>query len=272
MSDYDRNIAAAPFGRTMGQVGSVAVDEGLRAYMLRIYNYMALGLAITGCAALGIYMLSVTGEMSAAAKVLRAGAEVPARIGNNTFLTPIGYFLFASYMKWVVMLAPLGMVLWLSFRIQSMSASTARTMFLVYSALMGVSLSSIFMVYTGGSIARVFFITAASFGALSIFGYTTKKDLSAWGSFLFMGLIGIVIASLVNIFLGSSALQFAISVIGVLVFAGLTAYDTQQIKEMYYEGDSGEVATKKSVMGALRLYLDFINMFLMLLQLFGNRE
>jgi FtsH-binding integral membrane protein len=170
------------------------------------------------------------------------------------------------------MLAPLAAVFFLSFRIQSMSAMAAQTTFWVYAAIMGLSLSSIFLVFTGESITRVFFITAASFGALSLFGYTTKKDLSGWGSFLFMGLIGIVIASLVNIFLASSAMQFAISVIGVLVFAGLTAYDTQQIKEMYFEGDSSEVAAKKSVMGALRLYLDFINLFMMLLQLFGNRE
>jgi FtsH-binding integral membrane protein len=187
-------------------------------------------------------------------------------------LTPFGQAIYLSPLKWVVMLAPLAAVFFLSFRIQKMSASAAQTTFWVYAAIMGVSLSSIFLVFTGGSIARVFFITAASFGALSLYGYTTKKDLSGWGSFLFMGLIGIVIASIVNIFLASSAMQFAISVIGVLVFAGLTAYDTQQIKEMYYEGDSSEVSIKKSVMGALRLYLDFINLFLMLLQLFGNRD
>ncbi|CTQ69725.1 Bax inhibitor-1/YccA family protein [Roseibium alexandrii] len=254
MSTFDRQSQGAY--SVAGARAEAGIDQGLRAYMLGVYNYMTFGLALTGFFAIGTYMMSV----------------VTNDAGSIVGLTPLGNAIFASPLKWVVMLAPLGMVLWLSFRIQSMSASTARTMFLIYSALMGVSLSSIFMVYTGGSIARVFFITAASFGALSIFGYTTKKDLSAWGSFLFMGLIGIVIASLVNIFLGSSALQFAISVVGVLVFAGLTAYDTQQIKEMYYEGDSGEVATKKSVMGALRLYLDFINMFLMLLQLFGNRE
>ncbi|WP_298816683.1 Bax inhibitor-1/YccA family protein [uncultured Roseibium sp.] len=245
MSSFDRQSQGAY--SVAGARAEAGIDQGLRSYMLGVYNYMTLGLALTGFLALGTYLLAVSN---------------PA-VAQTLFSGPI-YF--------VLLFAPLGMVLWLSARIQSMSASTARTMFLVYASIMGISLAPIFMVYTGGSIARVFFITAASFGALSIFGYTTKKDLSGWGSFLMMGLIGIIIASIVNIFLASSALMFAVSVIGVLVFAGLTAYDTQQIKEMYYEGDSSEVATKKSVMGALRLYLDFINLFLMLLSLFGNRE
>lgn len=253
MSTFDRNsnmrYAAAGANAQAG-----VYDERLRAYMLGVYNYMALGLAITGLAALATVYFAID------------------QTAGGMALTSFGQAIYLSPLKWVVMLAPLAMVFFLSFRIQSMSASTAQTTFWVYAALMGLSLSSIFLVYTGGSIARVFFITAASFGALSLYGYTTKKDLSGWGSFLFMGLIGIVIASLVNIFLASSALQFAISVIGVLVFAGLTAYDTQQIKEMYYAGDGSEVAKKKSIMGALRLYLDFINLFLMLLQLFGNRE
>lgn len=249
MSSFDRNNQT-PYA-VAGRYADAGIDQGLRSYMLGVYNYMTIGLAITGLFALGIANFAVD---------------------SSGQLTALGQAIYLSPLKWVVMLAPLGMVMFLSFRIQSMSAATAQLTFWVYAAVMGVSLSSIFMVYTGGSIARVFFITAASFGALSLYGYTTKKDLSAWGSFLFMGLIGIVIASLVNIFLESSALQFAISVIGVLVFAGLTAYDTQQIKEMYYEGDDSEVAAKKSIMGALRLYLDFINLFLMLLQLFGNRE
>jgi uncharacterized protein len=171
-----------------------------------------------------------------------------------------------------VIFAPLALVFYISARINSMSVGTAQTLFWVFSALMGASLASIFVVYAGESIARVFFITAAAFGALSLWGYTTTKDISGWGSFLFMGLIGVIIAMLVNLFIGSTALQFAISVIGVLVFAGLTAYDTQQIKEMYYAGDDGTVTGKKAVMGALRLYLDFINLFLLLLQLFGNRR
>jgi FtsH-binding integral membrane protein len=167
------------------------------------------------------------------------------------------------------MLAPLGMVFFLSARIQHIQASTAQALFWVYAALMGVSMATIFLAYTGNSIARVFFITAGTFAAMSLYGYTTKRDISGWGSFLFMGLIGIIVASLVNLFLGSPALQFAISVIGVLVFTGLTAYDTQQIKEMYYELDAADVATRKAIMGALSLYLNFINMFVMLLQLFG---
>jgi uncharacterized protein len=192
--------------------------------------------------------------------------------GTGLQLTSFGNLIFASAFKWVVIFAPLGMVFFLSARLNSMSLSAAQISFWVFAALMGLSLGSIFLVYAHASIARVFFITAASFGALSLYGYTTQRDLSAWGSFLFMGLIGIIIAMLVNLFLASSALQFAISVIGVLIFAGLTAYDTQQIKEMYYAGDDGTVAGRKAVMGALRLYLDFINLFMMLLQLFGDRR
>jgi hypothetical protein len=261
MSTFDRNSNLG-YTAAGARAGAGVYDEGLRAYMLGVYNYMALGLGLTGILALATAWMATTQDPSQAA----------AQFGNGIMLTQLGATLYGSPLKWVVMLAPLAMVFFLSFKIQSMSASTAQTTFWVYAALMGVSLSSIFLVYTGGSIARVFFITAASFGALSLYGYTTKKDLSGWGSFLFMGLIGIILASIVNIFLASSALQFAISVIGVLVFAGLTAYDTQQIKEMYDSRDGSEVATKKSIMGALRLYLDFINLFLMLLQLFGNRE
>ena len=226
-----------------GQVAVERVDEGLRAFMLQVYNYMGLGLALTGVVAFLV-------------------ASTPA------LYQPI----FGTPLKWVVMLAPLGFVFFLSFKIQSMSASAAQLTFWAFAAVMGLSLASIFLVFTGASIARVFFITAAMFGAMSLYGYTTKRDLSGWGSFLFMGLIGIIIAMLVNLFLQSAALHFAVSVIGVLVFVGLTAYDTQQIKEMYYELDASDVATKKAIMGALRLYLDFINMFIMLLHLFGQRE
>ncbi|MBO0346762.1 Bax inhibitor-1/YccA family protein [Roseibium limicola] len=259
MSTFNRNPDTSY--SVAGTRADAAIDQGLRSYMLGVYNYMTFGLALTGLFALGTVFLAVTQDPS----------QAVAQIGNS-YLTSFGATLYGSPLKWVVMLAPLGMVMFLSFRIQSMSASAARTTFLVYAAVMGISLSSIFLVYTGGSIARVFFITSAAFAGLSLFGYTTKKNLSGMGSFLMMGLIGIVIASIVNIFLGSSALQFAISVIGVLVFAGLTAYDTQQIKEMYFHGDGEEASMKKSIMGALRLYLDFINMFLMLLQLFGNRD
>jgi hypothetical protein len=257
----------------MGQAGSVAVDEGLRAYMLRIYNYMALGLAITGLAALGIYMISVTGEMSAAAKVIRAGAEVPARIGNNVFLTPIGFFLFGTWMKWAVMLAPLAVVFLLGFGIERMRPATAQIVFWIYAALVGVSLATVFMVFTQTSIVRVFFITAASFGALSLYGYTTQRDLTAMGSFLMMGLFGIILAGLVNLFTQSQMLQTVISIIGVLVFAGLTAWDTQRLKAEYlYGAMDGDTQERSAIIGALSLYLNFINLFTLLLQLLGQRE
>ena len=219
------------------------IGEGLRSYMLRVYNYMASGLALTGIVAYAV-------------------ASTPVLM-NAIFGTPL---------LWVVMLAPLGIVFFMSARIQKMSAGAAQATFWIFAVLMGMSLASIFVVYTGTSIARVFFITASVFGAMSIYGYTTKRDLSGWRSFLFMGLIGIIIASIVNWFLASSALEFAISVIGVLVFVGLTAYDTQNIKQMYVQSDSTAVMSKKAIMGALRLYLDFINLFLMLLRLFGGRN
>ncbi|WP_316858428.1 Bax inhibitor-1/YccA family protein [uncultured Cohaesibacter sp.] len=231
------------------------IDQGLRSYMLKVYNYMAIALAVTGVFAYGMFQLSF----------VREGGDV---VG----VTQLGATLFNSPLKWVVMFAPFALVMYLSFRIHKMSASTAQMVFWIYSALMGASLTWIFAVYTMTSVTQVFFITAASFAALSLYGYTTPKSLSGWGSFLFMGLIGLVIASIVNIFLASSAMAFAISAIGVLVFAGLTAYDTQKIKEMYFEGDSSETAGKKAIMGALTLYLDFINLFLMLLRLLGNRE
>src|SRR5262245_53877416 len=226
MSDFDRNMAAAQYGRPLTRAEAAVVDEGLRAYMLRIYNYMVLGLAITGLASLGIYMLSVTTDPALAVGQVRGGI----------LLTKVGYALFASPLKWAVILAPLALVFFLSFRVESMRPATAQVLFWVYAALVGVSLGSIFLVYTHTSIVRVFFITAASFGALSLWGYTTQRDISGWGAFLFMGVIGIIIASLVNIgiaaFTGqaSSMMQWIISVVGVLVFAGLTAYDTQRLK------------------------------------------
>ncbi|MCC6949435.1 MAG: Bax inhibitor-1/YccA family protein [Bradyrhizobiaceae bacterium] len=254
MSDYNPNPAAR-YGTTVAR-DRVAVDEGLRAYMLQVYNYMTIGLAITGAVALGAFMLAVATDPATGARSL----------------TSVGQLLYASPLKWVVIFAPLALVFFLSFRIDRLSVGAAQALFWTYAALVGLSLSVIFLVFTGQSITRVFFITAASFGALSLYGYTTKRDLSGFGTFLFMGLIGIIIAFLVNIWLASSMLQWIASVAGVLVFAGLTAYDTQQIKEMYYVGDDGTVAGRKSVMGALRLYLDFINLFMMLLHLFGNRE
>jgi FtsH-binding integral membrane protein len=231
-----------------------AVDQGLRSYMLSVYNYMAGGLAITGVVAWLAFQAAVQ------------------QTGEGLTLSPFGIALYSSALKWVVMLAPLGLVFYLSARITSMSVSAAQIAFWVFAGLMGLSLSSVFLVYTGTSITQTFFVTAIAFGSLSLYGYTTKRDLSAFGSFLFMGLIGIIVASLVNIFLQSSALQFAVSVIGVLLFAGLTAFDTQRIKEMYWVGDGAAVAGKKAIMGALSLYLDFINMFMFLLQFLGDRR
>ena len=242
MANFDTNR----LNQAGAQTGAV-VDQGLRAYMLKVYNTMGLGLALTGVAALGTATLAA----------------------NNPAFAQL---IYASPLKWVIMLAPLAAVFFLSFRIQSMSLSAATTTFFVYAGILGVSLSSIFMVYTSASIVQTFFITAASFGALSLYGYTTKRDLTGMGSFLFMGLIGLMLAMVVNIFLASSALQFVISAAGVLIFAGLTAYDTQDIKNMYYEADDSDSMGKKALMGALRLYLDFINMFMFLLQFLGNRE
>ncbi len=232
------------------QAEAAQIDVGLRQYMLGVYNHMTIGLAITGLVALGAHFAAV----------------------QNGVLTPFGQAIYLSPLKWVIMLAPIGMVFLFAARLHRMASSTAQVVFWIYAALMGLSLSSIFLIYTGESITRVFFIAAGMFAGMSLFGYTTKRDLTGMGSFLFMGLIGILIASVVNIFLASSALHFAISVIGVLVFAGLTAYDTQNIKNEYWEGDDREVQAKKSIYGALRLYLDFINLFIMLLSLFGNRE
>ena len=258
MAEFEKRPMASPIAGSR----DFAIDQGLRAYMLQVYNYMAAGVAITGIVAYALYAMAVTNDPT----------QAVAQVRDGVFLTSFGNLLFVSPLKWVIMLAPLGMVFFLSARLPSLSVAAAQTGFWVFAALMGASLSSIFLVFAHGSIAQVFFISAAAFGALSLWGYTTKRDISGWGSFLFMGLIGIILAAIVNLFVGSSALQFAISVIGVLVFAGLTAYDTQQIKEMYFEGDDQAVMGRKAIMGALRLYLDFINLFVMLLSLFGNRE
>jgi len=272
MSDLNNNVRTSPWGQVAGRA-SVQTDAGLRAYMLHIYNYMVLGLAITGLAALGIYMLSVTGDASAAAKILRNGVEVPARVAGNMYLTSIGYTLFVSPVKWAVILAPLAMVFALSYGNQRVRPATAQVLFLIFAALIGLSLGSIFLVYTHTSIVRVFFITAASFGALSLWGYTTQRDLSGMGSFLIMGLFGVILASLVNLFMQSTMMQFIISVIGVLVFAGLTAWDTQRLKTEYlYGGMDGETTERSAILGALSLYLNFINMFTLLLQLFGQKS
>ena len=235
---------------------TVVMDEGLRAYMLKVYNYMATGVLLTGIVAIISFNISVVTDAS----------------GAIVSFTEFGNTLFFSGFKWLVMLAPLGIVFYMSFGINKMSSSKAQTVFWIFAALMGLSLSWILLVYTGKSVARVFFITSATFGAMSLYGYTTKRDLTKLGSFLMMGLIGIIIASLINIFMKSSMMYFVISILGVLIFVGLTAYDTQKIKNMYVESDSGELIGKKAVMGALTLYLDFINLFIMLLRLFGQRR
>ncbi len=233
-----------------------AIDEGLRSHMLGIYNYMAMGVAVTGIVSYLTYNLATV-----------------VTDGKVTGLTQLGVLLYTSPLKYVLMFAPLAFVLVLSFGINRMSAGAAHVAFWLFAAVMGVSISSIFITFTGESIVQIFFVTAAAFAALSVWGYTTKKDLSGWGSFLIMGVVGLIIAGVVNIFLQSSALAFAASAVAVLVFAGLTAYDTQRLKDEYLHirNDAAAVA-KASVLGALSLYLDFINMFLALLNLFGNNE
>ena len=232
----DRNFSTATKSEAQ-------VDQGLRSYMLRVYNYMATGLGLTGLTA---YFVAITPSLF-----------------NAIYGTPF---------YWIVALAPLGFVFYLSVRLHKISFAKAQTIFWIFSGVMGLSMAYIFIAFTGASIARVFFITAGTFAGMSLYGYTTKKDLTGWGSFLFMGLIGIIIAMIVNIFLQSGMLSFIISCVGVLVFVGLTAYDTQRIKEMYYASDHPEISGKKAIMGALKLYLDFINLFIMLLHLFGQRR
>ncbi|MBJ57456.1 MAG: hypothetical protein CMP24_04360 [Rickettsiales bacterium] len=224
-----------------------STDEGLRKFMLRVYSYMTAGLGITG---------------------------VIAWLFSNAYISgnAIVISLMQAPLAYVVMFAPLGIILWMSFGINKMRASTAQNLFWLMAACYGISLASIFLVYTGATIARVFFISSSMFLTMSLWGYTTKRSLAKMGSFLMMGLIGLIIASVVNIFLGSSALQFAMSIIGVIIFAGLTAYDTQMLKEIYVANENSEAVTKKAVMGALKLYLDFLLMFQYLLMLFGNRE
>jgi len=237
-----QNWSNDPSVAVSNDAGRKVFDEGLRIYMSKVYGYMSMGLLIT----------AVTAYLGAASGLYQAIAATP--------------------LIYVVMFAPLGLVFFLSMRIHKMSSQSAQMTFWIYAGLVGLSLSYILLIFTGVSVVRTFLVTAASFGALSLYGYTTKRDLSGMGSFLFMGLIGIILASIVNIFLASSAMHFVISVIGVLIFAGLTAYDTQSIKQIYMGSDSRDVAEKKAIMGALRLYLDFLNMFLFLLQFMGNRD
>ena len=237
---------AGAWGRPAGAYGAASTaeyDQGLRKHLLSVYNYMASGLVLTGITALVV-------------------ANSPAMMQA----------LFGTGLRYVVMLAPLAFVMVMSFGLNRMSAFAVQATFWAFAVAMGLSLSTIFIVYTGSSIASTFFITAATFGAMSLWGYTTKRNLSGFGNFLMMGLIGIIIAGLVNLFIHSSALQMVVSVLGVLIFTGLTAYDTQRIKENYSASWGAESLSKLAVMGALTLYLDFINIFLMLLQLFGDRE
>jgi len=251
MSDYDRyanSRSAAGIARS-----GVAVDQGLRAYMIGVYNYMTLGLGVTGLVAYGAFALGT----------------VQTETGRLA-LTDFGHAIYVSPLRWLIVLSPLALVFWLSARINSMSVATARNAFIAFAALIGLSMSALLVVYTGASIGRAFFATAAAFASLSLYGYTTQRSLSGMGSFLMMGLIGLIVASLINIFLQSTGLQWALSILCVGIFAGLTAWDTQSIKQMYYSGDSYEMVHKKSIHGALRLYLDFINMFQAILMLTGS--
>jgi len=246
MADYEPRVLRS-------QAGAIGViDAGLRAYMLRVYNYMLIGLALTGATA---WLTADT-----------AFGQLFYQI--NPYTGRAGMTLLG----WIALFAPLGLVLFLSFRINRMSVGAAQATFWAYAALVGIGVAPTLLLYTGASVAEVFFITAATFGAMSLYGYTTGRDLSGFGSFLFMGLIGVVIASLVNMFLHSAMMTFVVSIIGVLVFTGLTAYDTQWIKESYVANDDGTVAGRKAIFGALKLYLDFLNLFLMLMQLLGNRR
>jgi FtsH-binding integral membrane protein len=252
MSDFDRNYAAA------ARVGAdrAAIDAGLRAYMIRIYNYMAMGVALTGVVAW----------------ITFSAAVITNPAGAITGLTPFGQMIFSGPAVIVLFLGTLGLVFLISWRVDRLQPSTALALFMLYAALLGLMLSSVFLAYTGASITRVFFISAASFGGLSLYGYTTQRDLSPIGSFLMMGLIGLIIAMVVNMFLKSTGLEFVISAVGVLIFAGLTAWDTQKIKEMYDPMEDGTAVGRKAVMGALTLYLDFINLFLFMLRIFGDRR
>ncbi len=245
MAEYENRA------RSVGTIATPAIDAGLRSYMLRVYNYMLAGLVVTGAAVLAV---------------------LNTPLGAAFFAMEGGYITGMSILGWIALFAPLGMVFFLSFRINHMSFTAAQATFWIFAAVMGIGLAPTFLMYTGASIARVFFITAATFGAMSLWGYTTKRDLTGMGSFLFMGLIGIVIAMVVNMFLASTMMDFIISVLGVVIFTGLTAYDTQKIKESYSASMAGDVMGKAAIMGALNLYLDFINLFIMLLRLVGDRR
>jgi FtsH-binding integral membrane protein len=258
MSNYDPNSQPVRYGAA-GVDRAVEIDQGLRAYMIAVYNYMAIGVALTGVAAWLAFQLA-------------GGDAIRITPRGITGATEIGQMLYSMPGMIVMLIGTFGLVMLISFMIDRLSPTTAMGLFFLYAALLGVMLSTIFIQYTGTSITRVFFISAASFGALSLYGYTTKRDLSPMGAFLIMGLIGLFIAMIVNMFLQSSAMGFVISIVGVLIFAGLTAWDTQKIKEMYDVNDDGTVTARKAIMGALTLYLDFINLFLFMLRLIGDRR
>jgi len=263
MAEFDRPTVAAGAG------SAAVVDQGLRSYLLRVYNYMGIGLVVTGLVAYFAYATATTGDQ---AQAVHDSSGAVLAFADGVYLTSFGAAIYTSPLAYLIMFAPLAFVLALSFGINRMSTAMAQAVFWAFAAVMGLSLSSIFLQYTGGSIAKVFFISAATFGATSLYGYTTKRDLTGFGSFLFMGLIGIVIASLVNMFLHSNGLGFAISILGVLIFTGLAAWDTQKIKLSYSASYGADVLTRGAIMGALNLYLDFLNLFLMLLRLFGNQR
>lgn len=244
-------------GATRAAETGAVLDAGLRAYMLRVYNWMASGLVLTGIVA---YAIANTGLID---------------LFYPAVMTPRGLMRVPGALAWISMFAPLAFVMVMSFGVNRLSATAAQALYWAFCVAMGASLTNIFLVYTHDSIARVFFISAGTFAAMSLYGYTTRADLTRMGSFLMMGLFGIIIASLVNIFLGSAGLQFAISVIGVLVFVGLTAYDTQRIKSDYVAyayAEGTEMAAKRAVYDSLTLLLNFINLFMLLLQLLGTRN
>jgi uncharacterized protein len=254
MSDYDR-YANTRYGAGLARSG-VAVDQGLRAYMLGVYNYRTIGLGVTGLVAYAAFRFGTVETES-----------------GRLALTDFGHAIYVSPLRWLIVLSPLAVVFYISARINSMSVASAHNAFLAFAALIGLSMSALLVVYTGASFGRAFFATAAAFASLSLYGYTTQRSLSAMGSFMMMGVVGLIVASLLNVFLlHSTGLQFGLSILCVLIFAGLTAWDTQSIKEMYFAGDTYEMAQKKSIHGALRLYLDFINMFQAILMLTGSQR
>ncbi len=257
MADYNT------LGRTGSSAGNAQIDTGLRSHMNKVYGTMSVGMIITALAAWAVSGLAVS--------------SVPTEymLSEGQYLTAFGAAIYASPLKWVVMFAPLVFVFGISAGINRMSAGTAQTLFYAFAAVMGVSISSIFLLFTGASIVQIFFATSVAFAGLSLWGYTTHKDLSGWGTFLIMGVIGLIIASIINIFLASPAIMFAVSAIGVLIFAALTAYDTQNIKNTYLQmraAEGEDYVGRAAILGALSLYLNFINMFMMLLSLFGNRQ